>query len=120
MAELAYGQDLGEGLRRMVESMELSGRPVPSVHPTPAGVRVTLRGPTAESEKLQEMREFAQAIHEMIGGAGRLRAGESAAMARIVRQTALRHLNALVDAGLVRRVAKSRNDPHAYWAIQRT
>ena len=119
MAELAYGQDLGEGLRRMVEIMELSGRPAPSVHPTPGGVRVTLRGPTAESEKLQEMSELAQTLYEMIGGAGRLRTGEIAAMAGIVRPTALRHLNALADAGLVRRVAKSRNDPHAHWVIRR-
>ena len=62
---------------------------------------------------MQEMPELAQAIHEMIGGAGRLRRGEIAAMAGIVRPTALRHLNALVDAGLVRRVAKSCNDLHA-------
>lgn len=41
-------------------------------------------------------------------------------MAGIVRPTALRHLNALVDAGLVRGVAKSRNDPHACRVIQRT
>ena len=56
----------------------------------------------------------------MIGGAGRLRTGEIAAMAGIVRPTALRHLNDLVDAGLVRRAAKSCNDPHACWVIQRT
>ena len=120
MAELEYGQDLGEGLRRMVEIMELSDRPAPSVHPTPGGVRVTLRGPTAESEKLREMPELARAIYEMIGGAGQLRTGEIAAMAGIVRPTALRHLNVLADAGLVRRVAKSRNDPHAHWVIRRT
>jgi len=67
-AELACGQDLGEGLRRMVESMELSGRAAPSVHPTLGGVRVTLRGGAAESEKLQELPELAQAVYEMIGG----------------------------------------------------
>ena len=66
------------------------------------------------------MPELAQAIYEMIGGAGRLRTGEIAAMAGIVRPTALRHLNDLVDAGLVRRAAKSCNDPHACWVIQRT
>lgn len=41
-------------------------------------------------------------------------------MAGTVRPTALRHLNALAGAGLVRRVAKSRNDPRAHWVIQRT
>ena len=90
------------------------------MHPTPGGVRVTLRGPTAESEKLREMPELARAIYEMIGGAGQLRTGEIAAMAGIVRRTALRHLNVLADAGLVRRVAKSCNDPHAHWVIRRT
>ncbi len=42
MAELSYGQKLGEGLRRMVALMEDSGRRRPIVEETPGGALVTL------------------------------------------------------------------------------
>ena len=42
MAELSYGQELGEGLRRMVTVMESSGRPRPSVKQDLSSTLVTL------------------------------------------------------------------------------
>ena len=42
MAELSYGQEFGEGLRRMVEVMEAAGRPRPTVVQDPGGVVLTL------------------------------------------------------------------------------
>ena len=42
MAELSYGQELGEGLRRMVTLMESSGRRLPVVEQTAGGALVTL------------------------------------------------------------------------------
>ena len=46
MAELSYGQELGEGLRRMVTEMETSGRRRPVVAQNFAGTLVTLYGGT--------------------------------------------------------------------------
>lgn len=42
MAELAYGQELGEGLRRIIEVMASTGRRAPVVEQTPGGALVTL------------------------------------------------------------------------------
>ena len=42
MAELSYGQEFGEGLRRMVEAMA-AGRPRPAIAQDYGGVVVTLR-----------------------------------------------------------------------------
>ena len=42
MAELSYGQELGEGLRRMVTVMESSGRPRPTVQQDLSSTLVTL------------------------------------------------------------------------------
>ena len=42
MAELSYGQELGEGLRRMVALMEDSGRQRPVVAQDAGGTLVTL------------------------------------------------------------------------------
>lgn len=44
MADLSYGQEMGEGLRRMVAGMESTGRPRPVVTQTAGGVTVTLLG----------------------------------------------------------------------------
>ena len=43
MAELSYGQEFGEGLRRMVEAMAAAGRPPPAIAQDYGGVVVTLR-----------------------------------------------------------------------------
>ena len=43
MAELSYGQEYGEGLRRMVEAMAAAGRPRPAIAQDYGGVVVTLR-----------------------------------------------------------------------------
>ena len=44
MSDLSYGQELGEGLRRMVAGMESTGRQRPVVTQTAGGVTVTLLG----------------------------------------------------------------------------
>ena len=43
MAELSYGQEFGEGLRRMVEAMAAAGRHLPAIAQDYGGVVVTLR-----------------------------------------------------------------------------
>ena len=43
MAELSYGQEFGEGLRRMVEAMAAAGRHRPAIVQDYGGVVVTLR-----------------------------------------------------------------------------
>ena len=42
MAELSYGQELGEGLRRMVAAMAAAGKPSPRIEQSDGGVTVTL------------------------------------------------------------------------------
>ena len=44
MSDLGYGQELGEGLRRMVAVMESGGRPPPMVRQSGRTTLVTLRG----------------------------------------------------------------------------
>ena len=44
MADLGYGQELGEGLRRMVEVMAASGKPAPVVRQAGGTALVTLQG----------------------------------------------------------------------------
>lgn len=42
MAELSYGQELGEGLRRMAAAMAAAGKPSPRIEQSAGGVTVTL------------------------------------------------------------------------------
>lgn len=44
MADLGYGQELGEGLRRMVEAMAANGKPAPVVQQTSGTALITLQG----------------------------------------------------------------------------
>ena len=55
MGQLRYGQDVGEGLRRMAEVMESNRRPPPEIRQTAGGVKITLRAPAPELRRLAEL-----------------------------------------------------------------
>ena len=117
MSELSYGQELGEGLRRMVALMESSRRRPPLVQETAGNVRVALLGASALPGALAEMRPLAQQIFVQLEQAGRLRTGELVEVLDASRPTVLKHLYALEHTGYVRRVGSSPQDPGAYWTI---
>ena len=117
MGQLRYGQDVGEGLRRMAEVMESNRRPPPEIRQTAGGVKITLRAPAPELRRLAELPAATQRVYEHLKRAGRLGTAEAAALEGVSRPTALRHLTRLAEAELARRVGGSRNDPRAYWTL---
>ena len=117
MGQLRYGQDVGEGLRRMAEVMASNRRPPPEIRQTAGGVKITLRAPAPELQRLAELPAATQRFYEHLKEAGQLRTAEAAALEGVSRPTALRHLTRLAEADLARRVGGGRYDPRAYWAI---
>jgi ATP-dependent DNA helicase RecG len=117
MAELDYGQELGEGLRRMVDAMESRGQRRPLLQETAGGVNLTLFGTLDVPDELANLPQLARSIYGWIERSGQLRTGEIAALAGVARPTALRYLGTLEQRQLIARRGSSRTDPTAYWEV---
>lgn len=117
MRELEYGEEMGEGLRRMVATMESMRLRRPLLRETPGGVELTLFNTPSELSPLRELPQFTREIFDRIEHAGRMRTGELVELSGASRPTVLRHLNALRDRGLIRWVGLSATDPQAYWVV---
>ena len=115
-AELGYGQELGEGIRRMVGWMRERGLAAPSYAQTSGHVILTLFAtPAADTMGLPK---GAVTVLGVMRQAGRpLRTGEVAEAAGVQRPTAIRHLTALREAGLVVWRGDSSRDPGATWSL---
>ena len=118
MSDLSYGQELGEGLRRMVSVMEESGRERPVVQQRAAGVSVTLVGRVVGSRELARLPIQARALYRQLAAGGRCGTGELVLSSGYSRPVVLRYLKLLQSRGLIHRVAKSPSDPRAYWTAE--
>lgn len=116
-SDLNYGQELGEGIRRIYEEMRLSGLAEPVYRQTAASVRLLLTGEPMQQALDQQLTPDARAVSIALRDARRLSTGEVAALLSRSRPHALRVLAMLQDAGLVRWVGKSPKDPRAYWEL---
>ena len=117
MAEMAYGQELGEGLRRMVAEMQSIGRRPPSLRESSQGVEMTLWGAAIAPDHAAAMAPLAQQLRSYIERAGQLRTGELVQLSGVSAPTVRKYLYGLQAAHLVRRVARHDRDPSAYWVI---
>ena len=118
LAEMSYGEERGEGLRRMYEVMVSSGREPPDIRFPNGAVRVILRAQVGGRARESGLPPLALRIVEHIEQAGRLRTGELVELTGSARPTVLRSLALLEERGDVRHVAMSRHDPNAYWTLE--
>ena len=121
MAELSYGEEIGEGLRRMIREMEAHGRPPPIVEQASGAVSVTLLIAPGMPEALADAPKEAVALYGRLAASGGdgLRTGELARAARISAPTARKRLRLLEELGAVRRTGSGPQDPRSRWmAVQ--
>ncbi len=116
-ADLDYGQELGEGIRRIYEEMRLSGLAEPVYRQTAASVRLLLSGEPVQQALDRPLSPDARAVSVALRDAKRLSTGEVATMLGRSRPHALGVLGTLQDAGLIRWVGNSPKDPRAYWEL---
>ncbi len=116
-SDLHFGQELGEGIRRIYEEMRLSGLPEPVYRQSAASVQLLLSGEPVQQALDRQLTPDARAISTALRDAGRLSTGDVAEMLGRSRPYALRVLESLQAAGVIRWVGKSRKDPRAYWEI---
>ncbi len=116
-ADLAFGQELGEGIRRMYEEMRLAGLADPEYHQTSGSVRLTLPSAAVDSELEARLPPGSRDLVRFIREGERLSTGEIAVASGRSRPVVIRQLKALQDAGVIRWFGNSARDPRAYWTI---
>lgn len=118
-ADLDFGQELGEGIRRIYEEMRIAGLDDPLYTQTTASVRLILSGEPADRELDRQLAPDARAVSAALRDAGRLSTGEVAELLGRSRPFAIRTLRQLERVGLVRWVGHSAKDPRAHWELVR-
>lgn len=118
-ADFDFGQELGEGIRRIYDEMRLSGLGDPFYSQSSTGVRLVLSGEPTDRRLDLQLTPEARAISVALRDAGRLSTGEAAEVIGRSRPYAIRTLRALERAGILRWVGHSQRDPRAYWELHR-
>lgn len=117
MTELSYGQEMGEGLRRMVGIMEATGRQRPIVTQTAGGVTVTLLGEVVHRNELMGLPTDARELFQQLSLLGSASTGDLVRLSNRSRPIVLRNLRLLESLGLVQHTGNSPRDPRAYWTV---
>jgi ATP-dependent DNA helicase RecG len=119
-ADLNFGQELGEGIRRMFEEMRAAGLNDPIYRQTSGSVRLTLLAEPVDRRLEARLPENARRITNGLREAERLSTGEVADLLGVSRPVAQRELAALKEAEIIEWVGKSSRDPRAYWRLRPT
>lgn len=117
-SDLAFGQELGEGIRRMFDEMRLAGLDDPVYYQTSGSVRVTLSSVPVDHELERRLPPRARLVLKTVKDAGRISTGEIVEATGSSRPIVLSQLKALREAGLVSWVGHSPKDPRAFWTVR--
>jgi ATP-dependent DNA helicase RecG len=118
-SDLHFGQELGEGIRRIFGEMRAAGLVDPVYRQTAASVVLTLSGDLADKALDARLPEEARVITTALRDAGRLSTGEIAEILGLSRPATIRRLETLRDERLIEWVGRSARDPRAYWRLSR-
>ncbi len=119
-SDLRFGQELGEGIRRIFEEMRAAGLVDPVYRQTSGSVLLTLSTESANRALDARLPGDARAITAALRAAGRLSTGEVAEELGLSRPATTKRLAALRREGLIEWVGKSAKDPRAYWRLPPT
>jgi ATP-dependent DNA helicase RecG len=118
LSDMAFGQELGEGIRRMFEEMRLAGLAEPVYHQTSGSVQLVLSYESVDRALEARLPSSARDLLKLIRELERASTGQLAAASGRARPTTLRALRALQDDGLVEWIGESQKDPRAYWRLR--
>jgi ATP-dependent DNA helicase RecG len=119
-SDLDFGQELGEGIRRMFEEMRAAGLNDPIYRQTSGSVELTLLAEPIDRQLEARLPEKARVIASALRSDERLSTGEVAELLGVSRPIAQRELATLRDAELIEWVGNSPQDPRAYWRLKPT
>lgn len=119
-ADLSYGQELGEGIRRMFEEMRLAGLNDPIYRQTSGSVELQLLAEPVDLRLEARLTAHARAIVSALRDRDRLSTGELVEVLGASRPVVQRELASLKDAEVVEWIGNSPRDPRAYWRLRPT
>lgn len=117
-AELGYGQELGEGIRRMFDEMRGAGLADPTYTQTSASVQLTLSSFTVSVEIERQLTPRQKQLLSLLRAHDGLSTGDAVDASGWSRPVVLQDLRRLRDLGLVEWLGQTRNDPWAYWRVR--
>lgn len=117
-ADLRFGQELGEGIRRMFEEMRLAGLADPTYTQTSGSVRLALSCEPVDRELEARLPPGSRQIVRVIRDNARPSTGDIAAAIGVSRPVAIRRLRHLAEEGVIERIGTSAKDPRAYWRLR--
>jgi ATP-dependent DNA helicase RecG len=117
-SDLDFGQELGEGIRRIYEEMRHAHLEDPIYRQTSGSVHLTLIADPVDQKLEETLPESARAITKALRTAGRLSTGDVKDLLGVSRPVVQRELAALQEAGIVEWVGKSPKDPRAFWKLR--
>ncbi|MBA2312690.1 MAG: putative DNA binding domain-containing protein [Actinobacteria bacterium] len=117
-SDLHFGQELGEGIRRMFEEMRLAGLSDPLYHQTAGSVRLTLLTAPIDRELEARLPTGSREILSVLREAGPLSTGDLVEVTGMSRPSVIRRMNILRDTGLVGWSGKAAKDPRARWQLR--
>jgi ATP-dependent DNA helicase RecG len=116
-ADLRFGRELGEGIRRIFDEMRAAGLLDPVYRHGPAAVTLTLAATPLNPEVAELLPSRSSEVMEHIRSSGGLSTGDIADAIGLSKPATLTRLRALQEAGLIEWVGKSPKDPRAYWKL---
>lgn len=116
-ADLDFGQELGEGIRRIFQEMRDAGLSDPLYRQTSGSVRLSLSGVPVDRTLEATLPSDARTLLAILREAGQLGTGELVDSSGFSRPFVISRLNALRDAGLVEWTGTSKKDPRASWRL---
>ncbi|WP_423919550.1 ATP-binding protein [Candidatus Poriferisodalis sp.] len=117
-AELRFGQELGEGIRRIFDEMRSAGLTDPTYTQTSTSVQLTLSSFTVNVELEQQLMPRQRQLLGLLRAHDGLSTGDAVEASGWSRPVVLRDLGRLRDLGLIEWLGRSRNDPWAYWRVR--
>ena len=117
-SDLRFGQELGEGIRRIFEEMRIAGLADPTYRQTAGSVVLTLRSEPFDRSLDERLPTNARTLMRLIREGGRVSTGDLVEAAGISRPVVLRTLRTLQREQLVEWVGHSPQDPRAYWKLR--
>lgn len=118
-ADLSLTQELGEGIRRIVEEMRQAGLTDPVYRQTAGSVRLTLAAVSRLDPAVERRlpRQASEVLRLLRSSPVPLGTGEIVEQLGVARPTATKVLNALREEGQVVWSGKSAKDPRATWSL---
>jgi len=116
-ADLRFGRELGEGIKRIFDEMRAAGLVDPVYRHNPASVTLILAATSLNPDVAERLPSRAREVMEHIRSSGGMSTGDVAAATGLSKPATLTRLRALQDAGLIDWVGKSPKDPRAYWKL---